>query len=150
MMSKQVVVLAFLLQGASSFAQIAGQWEGTVLLGPSKIAQSMDGDQLYKLQVSKGLLKTLRFQLSLNPDGTFTSKASGYEIPTRRGKGKYAFQSDAITLAFSSEEGQRSNRVISGKIDANKKRFVLLVPSKPGLPVTKIIFVKQTAPTQTR
>ena len=135
------ILLGLGLAGISS-ADLVGQWQGIATLGPSNVAQGMDGDSLIKLQISKGFLKTLNYQFAFKADKTFVSSVQGEDIPPRKGKGTWVASGNLVTITFMTENGQKRNQVLKGSLTPDGKKLVLSIDSKPGLPQTKLVFKK--------
>jgi hypothetical protein len=127
---------------ASSVAPCIGKWLGFISTGPSKIAQTMDGDQLYKLQVSKGFMKSVQYQFDFLPDGTFKSVVSGPEISRRRSRGNWSLTGNLLKIDMTQDNGAKTSRQFQAMLSSDGKKFVIQIPSKPGIPFTKLIFKK--------
>jgi hypothetical protein len=139
---KSVSLFAILALATCAQADVAGSWRGTAVLGASTIAQQMEGDQLLKLQASKNFLKTLAYEMEILPGNNFLSIATGASMPRKTGKGSYALEGNKITFKVAEENGVKVNRELVGELNPEQTKFTITIPSKPGLPVTKIIFVK--------
>ena len=134
-------LLAFAIAGLAS-ADLVGQWQGIATLGPSNIAQSMDGDGLLKLQISKAFLKTLNYNFDFKADKTFSSLVHGEDIRRRVGKGTWASTGNLVTITFAVESGATRAQVLNGTLSPDGKKMVISITSKPGLPPTKLVFKK--------
>ncbi len=131
---------AILFLSSLSCASLVGKWQGIALLGPSKIAQTLDTDGLLKLQVSKAFLKSLRYSIELKGDGTFVSEVVGADVERRKSFGNWKQDGMLLTLTTANENGAKVKRTITASVALDKKRFLIIVPSKQGLPVTKLVF----------
>lgn len=127
---------------ALSSADMVGQWQGIATLGPSNVAQGMDGDSLIKLQISKAFLKTLNYRFVFKADKSFQSFVQGEDIPLRTGKGVWSVSGNLVTITFSEENGQKRSQILKGSLTPDGKKMVLSIDSKPGLPQTKLVFKK--------
>ena len=134
-------LLAFAIAGFAS-ADLVGQWQGVATLGPSAVAQGMDGDSLIKLQISKAFLKTLNYAFDFKPDKTFSSLVTGEDIARRAGKGTWSNTGNLVTINFTEEGGTKRRQVLSGTLSPDGKKMVISIISKPGLPPTKLVFKK--------
>lgn len=134
-------LLAFAVAGIAS-ADLVGQWQGVATLGPSPVAQGMDGDSLLKLQISKAFLKTLNYQFDFKVNKTFTSNVRGQDIPPRAGKGTWSNTGNLVTIFFTEENGAKRSQTLTGTLSPDGKKMVISINSKPGLPPTKLVFKK--------
>jgi len=135
------ILLGMAIAGIAS-ADLVGRWQGVATLGPSAIAQTMDGDGLIKLQISKAFLKTLNYQFLFKADKTFNSFVRGEDIPPRTGKGTWATSGNLLTITFTEENGAKRSQTLNGTLAPDGKKMVISVNSKPGLPPTKLVFTK--------
>jgi hypothetical protein len=138
-------VLAILLGSmAASFAtaDVVGQWQGIATLGPSQVAQGMDGDGLIKLQISKAFLKTLNYSFDIKADKSFVSVVTGEDMPRRSGKGTWSMTGNILTLLITEENGAKRNQALKATISPDGKKMIISIDSKPGLPPTKLVFKK--------
>lgn len=141
-------VLAILLGSmAASFASadVVGQWQGIATLGPSQVAQGMDGDGLIKLQISKAFLKTLNYSFDIKADKTFTTVVTGEDMPRRTGKGTWSMTGNILTLLITEENGTKRNQALKSTVSPDGKKMIIGIDSKPGLPPTKLVFKKVEA-----
>ncbi|MEI7575289.1 MAG: hypothetical protein WCK51_00220 [Armatimonadota bacterium] len=143
---RQLLVLLALLTASAGWADVSGKWIGIAMLGPSKIAQSMDSDALLKLQMSKAFLKSLRYEIELKADGTFVATVNGADIERRKSFGIWKEKMGVLTLITTNENGAKVSRSMTAKLDATGKRWLVVISSKPGLPVTKLVFARIPAP----
>jgi hypothetical protein len=125
-----------------------GKWQGYASTGPSKIAQTMDGDQLYKLQISKAFMKSVVYKLEILPDSTFKAIVTGTEIPRRRSKGTWKLDGNLLTLNTTEEQGVKTSRTLNAMLSSDAKKFVVQIQNKLGLPYTKLIFQRDTTEIQ--
>lgn len=134
-------LLAITIAGLAS-ADLVGQWQGIATLGPSAVAQGMDGDSLIKLQISKGFLKTINYTFEFKADKTFVSLVTGEDVPRRTGKGTYTNTGNLVTIVFAEENGNKRTQTLNGTISPDGKKMIISIASKPGLPQTKLVFKK--------
>lgn len=139
---KHPAVLSMALLGAIANADLTGKWVGGAVLGPSKIAQTLDGDQLLKLHNSKEFMKTLVYEIKFNTDKSFTSVVKGEGLKERRGRGTWTQTGTNIAMVITDENGVKRSKSMTGTLSPEGNRFVFTIPSKPGLPQTKIVFKK--------
>ncbi len=137
-------LLAFSIAGFAC-ADVVGQWQGVATLGPSTVAQGMDGDSLLKLQISKAFLKTLNYTFVFKADKSFASLVTGEDVPRRNGKGTWTSTGNLVTIVFAEENGNRRNQTLGGTLSPDGKKMVISITSKPGLPQTKLVFKKVEA-----
>jgi hypothetical protein len=137
-------LLAFAVAGFAS-ADLVGQWRGIATLGPSNIAQTMDGDGLLKLQISKAFLKTLNYSFDFKADKSFVSIVVGEDIRRRTGKGTWTNTGNLVTITFTEENGKPRSGTLSGTLSPDGKKLLISINSKPGLPPTKLVFKKTEA-----
>lgn len=123
-------------------ADLVGQWQGIATLGPSAVAQGMDGDSLIKLQISKGFLKTLNYTFAFKADKTFASLVTGEDVPRRTGKGTWTSIGNLVTIIFAEENGNKRSQTLNGTLSPDGKKMVISINSKPGLPQVKLVFKK--------
>ena len=138
--------LVLFLTASAAWADVSGKWVGIAMLGPSKIAQSMDSDSLLKLQMSKAFLKSLRYEIELKGDGTFVAIVNGADIERRKSFGTWKDKGGVLTLTTTNENGAKVSRTMTAKLDPTGKRWIVIIASKPGLPVTKLVFARMPAP----
>lgn len=143
---RQLLGLLVLLTASAAWADASGKWVGIAMLGPSKIAQNMDSDALLKLQMSKAFLKSLRYEVELKGDGTFVAIVNGADIERRKSSGTWKEKTGVLTLTTTNENGAKVSRSMTAKLDATGKRWLVVIASKPGLPVTKLVFARLPAP----
>jgi hypothetical protein len=143
---RHLLGLVLLLTASAAWADVTGKWIGIAMLGPSKIAQTMDSDALLKLQMSKAFLKSLRYEVELKGDGTFTAIVNGADIEKRKSFGTWKLKSGILTLITTSENGAKVSRRMTAKLDDSGKRWLVVIASKPGLPATKLVFARVPAP----
>lgn len=143
-MRSLVFLLGTILVSQAS-ADVVGQWQGIAALGPSNVAQGMDGDQLIKLQISKAFLKTLDYQFNFKADKSFTSAVHGADMKPRTGKGTYSVTGNILTITFTEENHTKRNKSLKGTLTPDGKKFVISIDSKPGLPPTKLVFARKGA-----
>ena len=141
--------LVLFLTASAAWADASGKWIGIAGLGPSKIAQTMDSDALLKLQMSKAFLKSLRYEIELKRDGTFVAIVNGADIERRKSSGIWKEKSGVLTLTTTNDNGVKLTRRMTAKLDPKGKKWMVVVPSKPGLPVTKLVFSKYVPPATT-
>ena len=134
-------ILAFSIAGFAS-ADLVGQWQGIATLGPSAVAQSMDGDSLIKLQISKAFLKTINYTFQFKADKSFASLVTGEDVPRRTGKGKWSSSGNLVAITFAEENGNKRSQMLNGTLSPDGKKMVISISSKPGLPPTKLVFKK--------
>jgi hypothetical protein len=134
-------LLAFAVAGIAS-ADLVGQWQGIATLGPSAVAQGMDGDSLLKLQISKAFLKTINYGFDFKADKTFASNVRGEDIKPRSGKGMWSNTGNLVTITFTEDNGVKRNQTLNGTLSPDGKKMVISINSKPGLPPTKLVFKK--------
>ena len=134
-------LLAFAIAGIAS-ADLVGQWQGIATLGPSNVAQGMDGDSLLKLQISKAFLKTLNYSFDFKADKSFESVVVGEDIKRRTGKGFWTNTGNQVTITFSEENGNKRSQTLSGTLSPDGKKLLITINSKPGLPPAKLVFKK--------
>lgn len=139
-----VNLLALAVAGFAS-ADLVGQWQGVATLGPSNVAQGMDGDALLKLQISKAFLKTMNYGFDFKADKSFASNVRGEDVQPRVGKGTWSITGNLVTILFSEENGIKRSQTLNGTLSPDGKRMVISVNSKPGLPPTKFVFKKIVA-----
>lgn len=137
-------LLAFAIAGLAS-ADLVGQWQGIATLGPSAVAQGMDGDSLIKLQISKAFLKTLNYTFAFKADKTFASLVTGEDVPRRTGKGTWTNSGNLVTIVFAEENGNKRSQTLNGTLSPDGRKMVISIYSKPGLPQTKLVFKKVEA-----
>ncbi len=137
-------LLAFGVAGLAS-ADLVGQWQGVATLGPSNVAQGMDGDSLLKLQISKAFLKTLNYSFDFKADKSFVSLVTGEDIPRRNGKGTWTSSGNLVSITFVEENGKSRSQILSGTLSPDGKKLLISINSKPGLPPTKLVFKKIVA-----
>lgn len=143
---RQHLGLVLFLTVSAAQADVSGKWIGTAGLGPSKIAQTMDSDALLKLQMSKAFLKSIRYDIELKSDGTFVSIVTGADIDRRKSFGTWKEKGPMLTLTTNSENGAKVSRTMTANIDPKGSKWTIVVPSKPGLPITKLVFTKVIPP----
>lgn len=143
---RQLLGLLVLLTASAAWADASGKWVGIAMLGPSKIAQNMDSDALLKLQMSKAFLKSLRYEVELKGNGTFVAIVNGADIERRKSSGTWKEKTGVLTLTTTNENGAKVSRSMTAKLDATGKRWLVVIASKPGLPVTKLVFARLPAP----
>lgn len=143
---RQLFGLVLLLTASAAWANASGKWVGIAMLGPSKIAQSMDSDSLLKLQMSKAFLKSLRYEVELKGDGTFVAIVSGADIDRRKSFGTWKERAGVLTLSTVNENGAKVSRTMTASLDSSGKKWVVVINSKPGLPVTKLVFSRYVPP----
>lgn len=146
---RQLLGLLVLLTASAGWADMSGKWMGIAMLGPSKIAQTMDSDSLLKLQMSKAFLKSLRYEVELKGDGTFIAIVNGADIERRKSFGTWKEKTGVLTLTTTNENGAKVSRTMTAKLDASGKKWLVVIASKPGLPVTKLVFARITPPAKT-
>ena len=143
---RHLLGLLVLLSASAAWADASGKWVGIAMLGPSKIAQNMDSDALLKLQMSKAFLKSLRYEVELKGNGTFVAIVNGADIERRKSSGTWKEKTGVLTLTTTNENGAKVSRSMTAKLDATGKRWLVVIASKPGLPVTKLVFARLPAP----
>lgn len=143
---RQLFGLVLLLSASAAWADMTGKWIGTATLGPSKIAQTMDSDALLKLQMSKAFLKSLRYEVELKADSTFVAVVNGADIERRKSFGSWKEKSGVLTLTTTNENGAKMTRTMTAQLDPSGARWMVVISSKPGLPVTKLVFDKYVPP----
>jgi hypothetical protein len=121
-------------------ADVKGVWKGTVLMGPNTVAQKLDGDGLFKLQMSKAFLKSVVYEIQLNPDRTFLTKVTSPTIGVRRGKGIWDQFGSVVSLNMVEDAGVKVRRLMKGVLSSDGKRMVVTVENRADLPTTKIVF----------
>ncbi|HLO98755.1 MAG TPA: hypothetical protein VK171_09195 [Fimbriimonas sp.] len=139
---KHLAVVGLVFLAAFASADVTGKWVGGAILGPSKIAQTLDGDQLLKLHNSKEFMKTLVYELKFGADKTFTTLVRGEGLKERKGKGTWKQEGAALTINITEENGAKRAKTLLGTVSPDGTRFVVSIPSKPGLPITKLVFKK--------
>ncbi|MEI8282555.1 MAG: hypothetical protein WCG75_09145 [Armatimonadota bacterium] len=140
-----VNLLALAAAGLAS-ADMIGRWQGIATLGPSAVAQGMDGDSLLKLQLSKAFLKTINYTFDFKADKTFASLVTGQDVPRRNGKGTWSATGNMVTIMFAEENGNKRSQTLNGTLSPDGKKMVISINSKPGLPQTKLVFKKFELP----
>ena len=136
-----VNLLAIAVAGLAS-ADMVGRWQGIATLGPSTVAQGMDGDSLLKLQLSKAFLKTINYTFDFKADKSFASLVTGQDVPRRNGKGTWSATGNMDTIVFAEENGNKRIQTLNGTLSPDGKKMVISINSKPGLPQTKLVFKK--------
>jgi hypothetical protein len=134
-------LLAVAVAGAAC-ADLTGQWQGIATLGPSSVAQGMDGDSLIKLQMSKAFLKSLNYTFQFKPDRSFVSLVTGEDVPRRSGKGTWVNTGNLVIINFAEENGNKKVQTLNGTLSPDGKKMLITINSKPGLPPTKLVFKK--------
>ena len=123
-------------------ADLTGQWQGIATLGPSSVAQGMDGDSLIKLQMSKAFLKSLNYTFQFKPDKSFASLVTGEDVPRRSGKGTWVNTGNLVIINFTEENGNKRIQTLNGTLSPDGKKLLITINGKPGLPPTKLVFKK--------
>lgn len=139
---KHLAVVGLVFLCALAQADVTGKWVGGAILGPSKIAQTLDGDQLLKLHNSKEFMKTLVYEIKFGADKSLVSIIRGEGMKERKGKGTWKQEGAALTITLTEENGAKRAKTLLGTVSPDGTRFVVTIPSKPGLPITKLIFKK--------
>jgi hypothetical protein len=87
-------------------------------------------------------MKSVQYELEVTPDGNFKATITSTEFSRRRSKGTWAMTGNLLTLNINEDRGAKTTRSMQGILSSNGKKFVVQIPSKPGIPFSKLIFTK--------